>query len=446
MTRRPRYLFIVLAALLGIAAAGTGAAAQTPVGEALTIARGTSTLISSPTPIQRVSIGDPEVADAVVVSTREVLVNARKLGSTTLIVWDTQGGRSLYQLEVTVDAAALERQLRTLFPSQQIAVTASGNILILSGRVTDASVARRALEIARGTGATVIENLSIPPARQVLLKVRFAEVSRTSAMQLGTQFGGGRTGATLNPEAPGEGDTFVETLSDGLVRLLLFTDNVQFSAVVEALQSRGLFRSLAEPNLLAIEGREASFLAGGEIPIPVPQGGQSNSVTIQFKEFGIRLRFTPRVTIAGNIRLQVAPEVSSLDYANAIQFSGFLIPALRTRRADTEIELRPGQTFAIAGLMDNAIQNNRGKIPFLGDIPILGPLFRSRDMQQNRTELLVLVTPEVVEPGAGAAPLPTGEPDTWEWERSLRGTVPRGRPRPEAPPPAQPQAQPQTQP
>jgi pilus assembly protein CpaC len=439
MTQRSRYLFIALAALLGMTLAGARAAAQTPVGEALTIARGTSTLVTSATPIQRVSIGDPEVADAVVVSTREVLVNAKKLGSTTLIVWDTQGGRSLYQLEVTVDAAALERQLRTLFPTQQIAVTASGNILILSGRVTDASVARRALEIARGTGATVIENLSIPPARQVLLKVRFAEVSRTSALQLGAQFGGGETSARLNPETPNEGDSFVETLSDGLVRLLLFTDNVQFSAVINALQSRGLFRSLAEPNLLAIEGREASFLAGGEIPIPVPQAGQGGIVTVVFKEFGIRLRFTPRVTIAGNIRLEVAPEVSSLDYSNAIQFSGFLIPALRTRRADTEIELRPGQTFAIAGLMDNAVQNSRGKIPFLGDIPILGPLFRSSDLQQNRTELLVLVTPQVVEPGAESPGVPTGEPETWEWERSLRGSPTPGRPAPATQPQTQPQ-------
>jgi pilus assembly protein CpaC len=433
---------LLLAALLGPVTGAARAVGQTPVGEALTIARGTSTLVTSTTPIQRVSIGDPEVADAVVVSTREVLVNAKKLGSTTLIVWDTQGGRSLYQLEVTVDAAALERQLRTLFPTQQIAVTASGNILILSGRVTDASVARRALEIARGTGATVIENLSIPPARQVLLQVRFAEVSRSSALQLGTRFGGGETSARLNPETPSEGDTFVETLSDGLVRLLLFNDNVQFSALVEALQTRGLFRSLAEPNLLAIEGKEASFLAGGEIPIPVPQGGQSNTVVVQFKEFGIRLRFTPRVTIAGNIRLEVAPEVSSLDYANAIQFSGFLIPALRTRRADTEIELRPGQTFAIAGLMDNAIQNNRGKIPFLGDIPILGPLFRSRDMQQSRTELLVLVTPQVVQPGDQTQAVPTGEPETWEWDRPLRGAPPQGRGRPAEPLPAQPQTQP----
>ncbi|HEX8276631.1 MAG TPA: type II and III secretion system protein family protein [Longimicrobiaceae bacterium] len=442
MTTRARYLLLLLAALLGPVTGAARAVGQTPVGEALTIARGTSTLVTSTTPIQRVSIGDPEVADAVVVSTREVLVNAKKLGSTTLIVWDTQGGRSLYQLEVTVDAAALERQLRTLFPTQQIAVTASGNILILSGRVTDASVARRALEIARGTGATVIENLSIPPARQVLLQVRFAEVSRSSALQLGTRFGGGETSARLNPETPSEGDTFVETLSDGLVRLLLFNDNVQFSALVEALQTRGLFRSLAEPNLLAIEGKEASFLAGGEIPIPVPQGGQSNTVVVQFKEFGIRLRFTPRVTIAGNIRLEVAPEVSSLDYANAIQFSGFLIPALRTRRADTEIELRPGQTFAIAGLMDNAIQNNRGKIPFLGDIPILGPLFRSRDMQQSRTELLVLVTPQVVQPGDQTQAVPTGEPETWEWDRPLRGAPPQGRGRPAEPLPAQPQTQP----
>lgn len=424
--RSLRGLVSLLAGLALLALASTGLSAQ----EVLSIPRGTSSLVTSPNNIQRVSIGDPAIADPVTVSPREVLVNAKALGSTTMIVWDVTGGRRLYNIEVTADARALERQFRALFPDQPIQVTASGNILILSGRVTDAGVARRALEIARGTGATVIENLAIPPARQVLLQVRFAEVSRSAATQLGTQFGVGQTSARLNPETPNEGDTFVETLSDGLVRLFLFNDNVQFSALIEALQTRGLFRSLAEPNLLALEGREASFLAGGEIPVPVPQSGQNAGITIQFKEFGIRLRFTPRVTIAGNIRLEVAPEVSSLDYANAIQFSGFLIPALRTRRADTEIELRPGQTFAIAGLMDNTIQNNRGKVPFLGDIPILGPLFRSRDVTQNQTELLILVTPQVVEPAGEAPPLPTGEPETWEWDRGLRRPTPPAAPQP----------------
>lgn len=419
----------------GIAVRGAGA--QAVAGEALIVPRGASALVASTNPIQRVSIGDPEIADAVTISPREVLVNGRKLGSTSLIIWEQNGTRRLYNVEVTVDAPALERQLRTLFPNEPIAVTASGNVLILSGRVSDAGIARRALEIARGTGATVIENLNIPPARQVLLQVRFAEVNRSAALQLGTQFGVGKTTAALNPEAPNEGDSFVQTLSDGLVRLFLFEDNVQFSAVLEALQSRGMFRSLAEPNLLAIEGREASFLAGGEIPIPVPQTGQNGGITIVFKEFGIRLRFTPRVTIAGNVRLQVAPEVSSLDFANAIQFSGFLIPALRTRRADTEIELRPGQTFAIAGLMDNTVQRSTSRIPFLGDLPILGPLFRSRDVQENRTELLVLVTPQVVEPSGVAPELPTGEPESWRWDRSLRGpATPGGRTQPQ---PQQPQ-------
>lgn len=447
MTSRPllhRFTTWVLVGLLGGGVAASRAGAQSVTSEVLTVARGTSALVASPNPIQRVSIGDPEIADAVVISPREVLVNGRKLGSTSLIVWEAGGGRRLYNVEVTVDAPALERQLRTLFPGQEITVAASGGVLILSGRVNDAGVARRALEIARGTGATVIENLNIPPARQVLLQVRFAEVNRSASLELGTQFQVGQTSARLNGQAPNEGDSFLETLSDGLVRLFLFEDDVQFGAVVRALQQRGMFRSLAEPNLLAIEGEEASFLAGGEIPIPVPQGGESNMITIQFREFGIRLRFTPRVTIAGNIRLDVAPEVSSLDYSNAIQFSGFLIPALRTRRADTQIELRPGQTFAIAGLMDNSIQRNTTRIPFLGDLPILGPLFRSRDVQENRTELLVLVTPQVVSPADAARAVPTGEPETWRWERSLREPLTPTPPRT----PAEPQTGtvPQTQP
>lgn len=433
------FVSFVVGLALWSAASAAGLSAQAVAGEVLRIPRGTSQLVTSPTRIERVSIGDPEIADAVVVSPQEVLVNARSLGTTTLIVWTADGTRQFYTVEVAVDAQALQRQLRTLFPDQPIEVTASGNILILSGRVTDASVARRALEIARGTGATVIENLSVPPARQVLLQVRFAEVARTSSQRLGTEFTAGETSATLSPLAPGAGER-AATLSDGLISLFLFEENIQINAVVEALKARGQFRSLAEPNLLAIEGTEASFLAGGEIPVPVPQTGQAagSAITVQFKEFGVRLRFIPRVTIAGNIRLEVAPEVSSLDFANAIQFSGFLIPAFRTRRAETTVELRPGQTFAIAGLMDNSIARNTSKIPFLGDIPILGPLFRSKDVQQNRTELLVLVTPQVVEPSFTPPPIPTGEPETWQWDRPLREPVgpaePTGPAEPATPP------------
>jgi len=304
-------------------------------------------------------------------------------------------------------------------------VTASGNTVTLSGQVSSAVVAQRALEVARTTGAQVIDAMQAPALQQVLLQVRFAEVSRSAISRFGTEL------STRNPQLlNAERDWSGETLSEGLVRLFLLNADAEIEAVIRALKSRGLLRTLAEPNLLTLPGREASFLAGGEFPYPTVQGGTgNNAVTITFKEFGVRLRFTPTITNTGSIRLRVAPEVSSLDFANGLTFGGFQIPALLTRRTETEVELREGQHLAIAGLIDNSITDNLDKIPILGDIPILGLFFRSKDVRQNRTELLVIVTPRLVQPSDTPPPLPTGEPETWRWDRSLRypsGALRRG--------------------
>ncbi len=415
-------LLVLLLLVAAIPAAAKPVAAQEEPAEVVTIARGGSALLPQSAPIERLSVGDPEVADAIVVSPQEVLVNAREIGSTSVFVWDVAGQRRFYTIEVTIDAGAIERQLRQLFPGESISVSASGNVIVLSGRIRNAEIGRRALEIARASGATVVDNLMQPAPQQILLQVRFAEVSRTAAVQLGADYRVGETSVTLNPSRTREeGDRVVETLSDGLVKLFLFERGIQVDAVLRALRSDGSFRSLAEPNLLALEGQEASFLAGGEFPFPVPQPGAANAVTVVFKEYGIRLKFLPRVTPDGSIRLAVAPEVSSLDFANGLELTGFRIPSLLTRRAETEVELRAGQTLAIAGLLDNMMQNGDSRIPFLGDVPILGALFRSRNVQQNRSELLVLVTPTLVEPTDTPPPLPGGEPETWDWERHLLG-------------------------
>jgi len=419
-TQRRFARLFVLFSLMATAASlvsVTESAAQLVQPDALVIPRGTSQIVSLPNRIERVSIGDPEVADAVVVSPQEILVNARLLGTTTLIVWDVIGVRRTYGIEVTVDAPGLQRQLQALYPGQNILVTASGTLVIISGNVTDRVIAQRALQIAAGTGAMVIDNLQIPPPQQILLNVRFAEVSQRALERLGADFLAGRTSALLNPLVPNPGDIVAgSTLSEGLVDLFLFEDDVQVSAVIDALQRNGTFRSLAEPNLLAIEGQEGTFLAGGEFPYPVPQigaDGGAGTITIEFKEFGVRLRYLPTITATGTIRMEIAPEVSSLDFASGVQLSGFNVPALLTRRAQTSIELRDGQTFAIAGLLDNNAQNTIDKVPFLGDIPILGVFFRRRETQQNRTELLVLVTPRIVQPMNTSPPVPTGEPDAW---------------------------------
>lgn len=411
--------FVGLLFAIGLVSAGAGSLGVSEVSaqDALIIPRGTSQLVNLANRVERVSIGDPDVADAVVVSPQEILVNARSLGSTTLIVWTNGGGTRSISIEVTVDAPNLQRQLETLYPGQAISVTASGSLVIVSGSVTDRVIAQRIIQIAAGTGATVVDNLQVPPPQQILLSVRFAEVSQRALERLGADFFIGNTSTILNPLAPLDGDLALgSTLSEGLVELFLFEDDIQVAAVIDALKRTGTFRSLAEPNLLAIEGQEATFLAGGEFPYPVPQqagtGGQG-TITIEFKEFGVRLRFLPTVTATGSIRLEVAPEVSSLDFAGGVSFAGFNIPALLTRRAETSLELRNGQTFAIAGLLDNNSQLTVDKVPVLGDIPILGVFFRRRETSQHRTELLVIVTPRLVQPTDGQPPLPTGEPAAW---------------------------------
>ena len=382
----------------------------------VSLAQGTSVVLVSPVELNRVSIASPEVAEAVVTSPTEVLINGRSLGSTTFVVWDVNGARRIYGVEVTADAGALERHLTTLFPSEAITVTARGNTLILSGEVSSAFVSRRALELAEGSGAVVIDDLQTPAPSQILLQVRFAEVSRSALRSLGNN-----VVDVLNPDLiDGDGDYRGITDSDGQIELSLIESDAHLRTIIRAFRETGDFKSLAEPTLLALDGQQASFLAGGEFPFPILQSGNaSNAVTIEWREFGVRLNFTPSVTNIGNIRLDIAPEVSSLDFAGGLTLSGFQIPAILSRRAQTSVELREGQHLAIAGLLDRSIQESIRKLPLLGDIPILGALFRSTDERQVVTELLVIVSPRVVEPTNQPPLLPGGEPGTWDWERWL---------------------------
>ena len=384
---------------------------------AVSLAQGTSAVLVSPVALNRVSMADPTVAEAVVISPTEVLINGMSLGTTTFVVWDATGVRRIYGVEVTADAGAVERHLATLFPTEDITVTARGNTLILSGQVSTAFVSRRALELAEGTGAVVIDDLQTPAPSQIMLQVRFAEVSRSALRGLGNQ-----VVDVLNPDLiDGNGDWRGVTDSEGLLELSLIESDAHLRAVIRAFRETGDYKSLAEPTLLALDGQQASFLAGGEFPFPILQAGQaSNAVTVEWREFGVRLNFTPSVTNIGNIRLDLAPEVSSLDFAGGLTLSGFQIPAILSRRTQTQVELREGQHLAIAGLLDRSIQENIRKIPLLGDIPILGALFRSTDERQLLTELLVIVSPRIVEPSDAPPALPTDEPATWDWEDWLR--------------------------
>jgi pilus assembly protein CpaC len=415
LARRSWYALLLVA----LSAANAPASAQaflTEPDQAVSLARGTSVVLVNPVPISRISMADPAVAEAVAMSPTEVLINGKTLGTTTFVVWDEDGVRHIYGVDVTADAGAVARHISTLYPDEPIRVAARGNTLVLSGTVSSAFVERRALELAEGTGAVVINNLQTPAPAQILLQVRFAEVSRSALRELGNQ-----VIDLLNPDLlQADGDYRASTDSDGEIELSLINSDAHLRAIIRALEESGDFRSLAEPNLLALDGHEASFLAGGEFPYPTVQGGQSSdAITIEWREFGVRLNFTPTVTNIGNINLALSPEVSSLDFAGGLVTGDFQIPTILTRRASTQVELQEGQHLAIAGLMDRSTQENIRKLPFLGDIPILGTLFRTTSERQDVRELLVIVTPHIIEPSDQPLAIPTGEPETWDWVKRL---------------------------
>ena len=407
-------LFALLAALClsaGVAGAQTPPVppAQQPPEpefERVVLAAGRSTVLATDFDITRIAVTNPAVADAVVVQPREVLIDGKSAGTVSLIIWGA-GRRAQYDVVVELGVSTLQQKLQALFPGEDINTTLNEEALILSGRVSSTTVMLRAGEIAQASASKVkvinLLQLPGPPgSQQVLLQVRFAEVNRRAVQELGVNWFMGPNSqndyagriATQQFAAP-VFDGTTTTFSDFL-NLFVLNTKYNIGAVVKALQTKGYFQSLAEPNLIAYNGQQASFLAGGEFPVPVVQG-LTNAVTIEWKEFGVRLTFTP--TIAGDmIRLKVKPEVSSLDFNNGITLQGFRIPSLITRRAETDVELRDGQSFAIAGLLQNITQEDGSKIPILGSIPIIGNLFKSKSDRKEQTELLVLITPQLVRP------------------------------------------------
>ena len=403
--------------------------AQEP--ELITVARGNSRVVTSATNLVRVLIGNPEIADVVAVSARDIVVNGINPGTTTLLFWETGGQRRTFTVRVTLDAATIGSELDRLFPDEDLEVVAIGNTLVLSGETVQPGVAERAISFASSleADATVLDHMVVPDRGQVLLQVRVAEVTRNALQNLGASFTrvdplnprGGDEGSISSGANPPTGNFLTSPLGpdtplSDAVNFFLFHESSNVAAFIQALRTEGSFTSLAEPNLMTVPGETASFLAGGEFPYPVIQGGStSGAITIQFREFGVRLNFTPTLTNSGAIRLEVEPEVSSLDFTSGLELQGFQIPALLTRRASTVVEVQEGQTFAIAGLMDNQLSESVSKVPFLGDIPILGSLFRSTSFQQSRTELLVLVTPHLVTADTEVPELPMGEVDGWDW-------------------------------
>jgi pilus assembly protein CpaC len=394
---------------------------------------GKSLLINTTERIRRVSVTDPNIADPLVVTPTQILVHGRSPGEVSLLIWDELGRSRSFDLRVDVDVSAAAEEERSVFPDEQISVTPSRSAIVLSGHVSTEDVAKRAGMIAEAYSRNVVNVLTYGPvgAQEVLLEVKFAEVDRSATLQLGVnlftpgtgntvatsttgQFGGFQISTSSASTTTAGGTTTTATTSTqptinvtNALNLFLFRTDLNFGAVIQALQARNLLQILAEPNLIAVNGKEASFLAGGEFPFPVvqPSAGVA-AVTIQFKEFGVRLKFTPVIMPNGNIHLRVIPEVSQLDFTNALTISGFTIPALSTRRADTEFELQDGQSFVIAGLMNNQVQNITNKIPGLGDLPVLGAFFRSKSVAKNNAELMVLVTARKIQPSSNPPALP----------------------------------------
>jgi len=368
---------------------------------------GQSKLITFNQPIERFSVSNPDIAEAVLVAGNQVIVNGKAFGQINFIAWEKGTDRFLvFDVYVRTNLSLIDSQIHALFPKDDIRLSQANGSVVISGSVSDPAIATQVDAVIQAAGFKTVNLLQSPikNATQVQLMVRVAEINRNRMRELGTSYGYQGSPGVGGYMNSGGGPSSLEKVAGGVLSgtigssLNLFVMGGNSLAFLRALQQQGSLRALAEPNLIAMNGQEASFLAGGEFPIPVVQGGQNGTVTIVFKEYGVRLNFKPTIIDEDHIRLELEPEVSTLDFANGLRFEGFVVPALRTRRAKTGVELRDGQSFALAGLLDNNETQQLSKVPGLGDVPILGNLFRSKQFQKNETELMFIVTTQIVKP------------------------------------------------
>jgi pilus assembly protein CpaC len=398
-------------------------------GETMHVLVGKSVVINVQAPMSRVLSSNPAVVETLATSPTQVVVEGKAAGASSLILWDGSGHSQILDVVVDLDISALRNTIQRTYPNSQLDVQADAGRVILTGSVTDPKVVDELTKMAGAYSTQVVNSLTVgaPHERQVLLEVKFAEVDRSALQQLGFNFFSTGAGSTIGTTTTGQFGQFGEqkindvaghgapsgvpftnqqTISQ-VLNIFLFNFDTHFGAVVQDLEQRNILQILAEPNLMAVNGQKASFLAGGEFPFPVVQPGQGfTAVTIVFKPFGVRLDFTGIIQNDDTIRLHVAPEVSALDFSNALTLSGFVVPAITTRKAETDIELKDGQSFGIAGLLDHRATTQLSKVPGIGDIPILGQFFRSRNINKNNTELMVLVTPHIVDPIRGTMQVP----------------------------------------
>jgi pilus assembly protein CpaC len=431
---KQRDMIVMIALLTGVAAASAAYAQEGGTGnvvigsteqrdiQKLELTSGKSRVLDLPVAIKRASLANPEVADTVVLSPTQIYLTGKATGVTNLTLWNESGKMmGMYDVVIMPDLSRLKENLHKVLPDEKgLLVTASHDHIALSGTASSANNLTRALNIAEAYAPKkVINSLQVGGVQQVMLEVRVAEMNRELIRRMGINF------AVVAPEF--FGISLLGQLTQlGATQIASQTVNgifgfnsgsTSWTGFVDALKEENLLKVLAKPNLVALNGQEAAFLAGGEFPIPVPQA--FGLVTIQFKKFGVGLVFTPNIMDSKHISLNVAPEVSELDFQNALRTQGFLIPAITTRRATTTVELADGQSFAIGGLMRDNVKESVKKFPYLGEIPIIGALFRSSSFQKNETELVIIVTPHLVKPlDLTAQTLPTDyyvEPNDFEF-------------------------------
>lgn len=411
-----RAMTIALGTLMLSRPLGAEVVANTQTPPQIQLITGHNAVISTTTDYRKISVADPDIADVNAIGPRSILVLGKKTGSTQVMVWDDSDRSVVYDVLVSPNLSELEQQLKLVLPDSSVQVSDANGTTILRGRVANLDEAKQAGEIAAAfTGsAKTLNYLQVAGGQQVMLQVKFAEVARSALSQLGLNAGyaDGVSSAASNigqiapfaPGAPSIGGLggAGSLLNSSSPAVTLFgggeIGSTQIQAFLNALHQQNLSRVLADPNLVTVSGQEASFLAGGKFPVPVPQtsSGTATAITVDYQEFGVRLRFTPVVLGDGRIRLKVNPEVSDLDFANGITNQGFKIPLINSRTVQTTVELSEGQTLAIAGLLNHTSAASVNSVPGIGQLPIIGSLFRSVSYQRNETELLVLVTPRLV--------------------------------------------------
>ena len=414
-----KIVLIVVAVLSSLLVAQTPQQTTPNEGETLHVLVGKSVVINVQAPITRALSSNAAAVETLAISPTQLVIEGKAAGASSLILWDNAGHSQVLDVVVDLDISAFRNAVQRSYPRNQIDVQADGGKLILTGNVSDPKIAEDLGKMATAYSGKVVNSLTVETFHdpQILLEVKFAEVDRTKLQQFGINIfstGAANTPGSISTQqfnpptvngsitgsigGPVKGANSSFHFND-LLNVFLFRPDLNLGATIKDLEQKTVLQILAEPNLIAMNGQKASFLAGGEFPFPVVQGGANvGAVTIEFRPFGVKLDFTGFAGTDGIVRLHVAPEVSTLDFSNALVISGFTVPAISTRRAETEIELKDGQSFGIAGLLDHRATVQLSKVPGIGDIPVLGELFRSRSINRSNTELIVMVTPHIIDP------------------------------------------------